>query len=241
MGFFDRFRKTKTEEAAKDEDGGIEPLPELEEALPEEEAPVKKKHGPHDWAILLAINTFILVGSVGLLGARIIHHFTAPEVVTVAKPVPKPKPVPKKAAEAPKKEEPKKEAAKKDPPQKAPPKKAAPIKPLPKPSLAAAAAPTRKTPAPQSESAEVKPSKSEKKRVTAAVSFKHDDPTAKEVALMGMFLVRSQGRKRMFKDSKGVWRSTVYLKTGQTYDYKFEIIDSKSRKRTTSIRRVTVP
>ena len=243
MGFFDRFRKTKTEEVAQDEDGGIEPLPEAEDSAVEdipvvEDTPVKKR-GAHDWAIFLAINSVLLIGSVGLLAARVFHHLTAPAVVTAQAPKPKPKP---KAVEKKVEPEVKKEAPpKKEAPKPKAVKKEEPKKPLPKPSLALKTAPVRKTPAPQSSSAEIKPIKSAKKRVTRPVSFKHRAVDAKQVDLLGMFLVRTQGRKRMFKDSKGVWRSTVYLKTGQTYDFKFEVIDAKGRKRTGSTQRVTVP
>ena len=239
MGFFDRFHKKKIEESAQEEDGGIGPLESVDtpDAGGVDDAPVPAQaRTPKQWARLLALNSLVLVCSVGLLASRVYTHLTAPVVIAAKTPTPKPEPKqekqPEPKAEEPKREEPKKEAPKPKP-------KPKPKKPLPKPSLASA--PVRATPEPQTGSAEIKPIKNSKKRVTRPVSFKHEASSAKQVDLLGMFLVRTQGRKQMFKDSKGIWRSTVYLKTGQTYDFKFEIVDSKGRKRTSATQSVTVP
>jgi outer membrane biosynthesis protein TonB len=244
MGFFDRFLKKKP----ADDGGGVEDVGDAlsEDASPAalQEEPPKPSAGPKHYARMLGLNTLVLLISVGLVAARVYRHLTAAPAPVQTAQAPAPKKAPPKKAE--KKPEPKKEApkpaAKKPAPKPAPAKPAAaPKKPLPKPSLAASPAPKREAPTPQAGSAEVKKIKDAKKRTTAPVSFKHKDPGAKQVELLGMFLVRTQGRKKMFKDSKGVWRSTVYLKTGQTYDFKFEIVDAKGRKKTTSKQTVTVP
>lgn len=242
MGFFDRFLKKKSAPA---ETGA--PDAAAEEAAPvpaAEPAPEPAAQGrtAHDWAILLAVNCLVLVASVALVAGRAYRHLIEDETPVVAAP---PKPAPKAPAKEPEKpaetpaapkEAPKAEAPKPQPKAEASKPKA----PLPKPSLAAAA-PKHAETKPMGGSAELPPVKSDKPRVSRPVSFKHEDPTAKEVDLLGMFLVRTGGRKRMFKDSKGIWRSTVYLNTGNSYDYKFEIVDGNGRKKTTATQTVTVP
>lgn len=207
----------------------------------------EKTRGPRAWALFLAVNSLLLVGSVGLLAARVFHHLTAPEIITAARP---PKPAPPPAAKSESKPEPKPEADKKAAAESEAPKKvekptvpAEPElkKPLPKPSLAASPAPARKSAEPLLGSALVSPIKGDPERVTRPVSFLHEEGDAKSVELLGMFLVRTGGRQRMFKDSQGVWRSTIYLKTDQTYDYKFEIIDAKGNKRVSSSQSISVP
>ncbi|MFC1679559.1 hypothetical protein ACFL2T_05055, partial [Elusimicrobiota bacterium] len=85
--------------------------------------------------------------------------------------------------------------------------------------------------APEAEAAPAQPA--EKKRATRPVPFKYVDENAKEVYLRGPFLVRSNGRKTMFKDSKGAWQTTVYLKIGKSYAYQFEVVDKQGRKKLT--------
>ena len=48
-----------------------------------------------------------------------------------------------------------------------------------------------------------------------------------------MFLVRSGGRKPMFRDRTDAWQTTIYLKVGYTYQYRFEIIDKNGQRRKT--------
>ena len=232
MGFFDRFLKKKSAPA---ESGSAVDSPDEADSAPnpEREAARPKGRSAHDWAMLLALNSLILVASVSVLASRAYRHLTENEAPIEAKATP-----PKSAPKAPIKEDPKTEAPKPEPAKADPP--AQPKGPLPKPSLAATS-PQRAEPAPRSGSAAVPTVQSEKPRVSLPVSFKHQAADAKEVDLLGMFLVRSGGRKRMFKDSKGFWRSTVYLNTGQSYDYKFEIVEANGRKTTTATQTVTVP
>ncbi len=76
--------------------------------------------------------------------------------------------------------------------------------------------------------------------VSRPVEFTHEDPSAKEVNLLGPFLVRTNGSKPMFKDAKGVWRLTIYLKSGETYKYRFEAVDAHGKRKLTEKRPMEV-
>jgi hypothetical protein len=76
---------------------------------------------------------------------------------------------------------------------------------------------------------------------TKAVDFTYIDPYAEQVSLLGAFLVRSGGRETLSKDSQGAWQTTVYLRTGATYHYRFEVIGRDGKKILTPKKLVDVP
>jgi hypothetical protein len=193
------------------------------------------------WLGLLVADGALVLACIGLLGARVLHHQATPVAVAARAPKPVATPAPKEPAKATTPD-----AAKPEPataqPQTAPKKTAqkplppASNKPLGSPGVHAKALPTRNA-APQGQPAKpikkvvkasTKPTK--KKRTTKAVSFDYVNPDAKEVSLIGMFLVRGGGSKKMFRNSKGAWQTSVYLKTGTTYRYQFEVRGKDGRK-----------
>ena len=159
-------------------------------------------------ALLAASAALALVCAAGLV-ARVRFLARQPSVQARA-PIPKgPKPAP---AETPK-------------PQ---PKETAPAQPeAPKaaPAPAPKAAPKTPPPAPVKEA--VKPS------TTKKVEFSHSDRAAKQVILLGPFLVRSKGRMPMIRFSDGEWRLTVTLIGGTTYQYRVETTDARGKRRIT--------
>lgn len=197
------------------------------------------------WKGLAAADAVLLVACLGLLAVRVKGHLSAPpppppKPPAAKKAEPKPEPkveAPKPAEPAPeaKKPEPKPEPKKPEPkPEPKPTAKEADKKaPLGSPAIHAAPAPKR-APAPvgTSPAAPPPPSFAEKKAATRPVPFSYEEDGAKEVYLVGPFLVRSGGRKTMFKDSRGAWRTTVYLNIGQTYKYRFEVVGENGKKLT---------
>lgn len=190
------------------------------------------------WKGLAAADAVLLLACVGLLAVRVKGHLSAP-------PLPPPKPPAVKKA-APKPPEPKAEAPKPEPtpeakkPEPKPEPKPAPKEadkkaPLGSPAIHAAPAPKR-APAPvgASPASPPPPSFAAKKAATRPVPFTYEESGAKEVYLVGPFLVRSGGRKTMFKDSRGAWQTTVYLNIGQTYKYRFEVVGENGKKLTPS-------
>jgi len=152
------------------------------------------------------------------LSARVHKHLTAAE---------SPAPAPR--------------AAKKPPPKESAAKKPAASEPAPAKPAAEPESKPKPKPAPKAKAEPEKPAVSEKKkRKTRPVPFTYVDPSAREVALLGAFLVRQNGRKSMFKDSKGTWQTTVYLNTGVNYRYKFEVVDKNGRKSITPTESVDV-
>lgn len=205
------------------------------------------------WKGLAAADALVLVACLGLLAVRVKGHLSAPPLpppkppaAKKAEPKPEPKaetPKPEPAPEA-KKPEPKPEAKKPEPkpeakkPEPKPEPKPAPKEadkkaPLGSPAIHAAPPPKR-APAPvgATPAAPPPPSFAEKKAATRPVPFSYEEDGAKEVYLVGPFLVRSGGRKTMFKDSRGAWRTTVYLNIGQTYKYRFEVVGENGKKLT---------
>jgi hypothetical protein len=211
-----------------------------------EPAPAPSKDLPAKvWKGLAAADAVVLLACLSLLAVRVRGHLSAP-------PLPPPKPAVVKKAEpkAPeakpealkpepaeaKKPEPKPEAKKpepkaeaKKPEPKPAPKEAEKKAPLGSPAIHAAPTPKR-DPAPVG--APPPPSFAPKKAATRPVPFTYEEAGAKEVYLVGPFLVRSGGRKAMFKDSRGAWRTTVYLNIGQTYKYRFEVVGENGKKQT---------
>lgn len=184
------------------------------------------------WGALLAVNGLVLLLCAGGLYARI-RHLAQPPLV-VAKPAPKPAAAAPEA-KAPAKEEPKPEA-KPAPPAAAPEAK----KETPKAAKSPAAKDAPKPSAPAAEPANgaaARPAGG----VSKPVDFSYADPSAKEVDLLGPFLVRTGGRKPMFKDSSGEWRLTVYLKSGSAYAYRFESTDAHGKRHVTKKQTVEVP
>jgi len=102
-------------------------------------------------------------------------------------------------------------------------------KPPEAPKAPAAPAPKTapKTPAPAPVKETVKPS------ITKKVEFSHSDRAAKQVILLGPFLVRSKGRMPMIRFSDGEWRLTVTLIGGTTYQYRVETTDARGKRRIT--------
>lgn len=215
----------------------------LKKGLPlEEPGPGPQASGPSRriWVIVAAADALLALACTALLVVRVTGHFSVP-----AKPLPPPAvkaaAVPKPKAEAPKEEpvktEPPKVEAPKAEAKKPEPEKAAPARtPLGRPSVLATPPPARTTaPKPAApKTPEKAAAASTEKTKTRPVPFSHADPDAKEVYLMGPFLVRSGGRKMMFKDSKGLWAATVYLNIGQTYKYRFEVVADKGKRMTPS-------
>ena len=172
------------------------------------------------WGIALALNTLLVLGASGVLATRVIDHLSATPAVTAPRPAPKGEKAPGPAAP---------QAAAK--PEKAPEAKPAdpPKKPAPPPAPEAKA-PEKKAPA----------AKPAGKPATRPVPFTYTGNGAKEVALVGPFLVRTGGRKQMFKNSKGAWQLTIYLNIGESYKYRFEVTDSQGRKKLTPAETVEV-
>lgn len=205
--------------------------------------PAKAPLSPKFWKGAAAADGLLLVACLGLVGFRVQGHLAGPVVVEPQRPAPvkkaEPKPEPK--AEAPKEPEAKKPEAKpeakpepKKPEPKPEPKAEAKKPPLGSPAVHAAPPPKRE-PAPvgaKPAAAPPPPSFAPKKAATRPVPFSYEEEGAKEVYLVGPFLVRSGGRKTMFKDSRGVWQTTVYLNIGQTYKYRFEVVGAGGKKLT---------
>lgn len=186
---------------------------------------------PKAWKGLAAADAVVLLACLTLLAVRVRGHLSAP-------PLPPPKPAPARKAEPPKpapaapeakKPEPKPEPKK--PEVKAPVKEAEKKPPLGSPTVHAAPTPKR-DPAPVGATPPPTPSFAPKKAATRPVPFSYEEGGAKEVYLVGPFLVRSGGRKTMFKDSRGVWQTTVYLNIGQNYKYRFEVVGEGGKKLT---------
>ncbi|MBI5597432.1 MAG: hypothetical protein HY928_15190 [Elusimicrobia bacterium] len=201
-------------------------------------APAKPGLSAKAWVALAAADLLAAAACGAFLYMRVGAQPELPAKPIAAKPAPKAAerpPEPAKPAEpAPKPEPPKAAPAKAEPAKAA---KAEPSKvPLGSPSVHAAPPPQRQaTPkgadAPKP-AAPAKAASAARKSQTRPVPFSHTDPDAQEVSLMGPFLVRSGGRKTMFKDSKGVWTTTVYLNVGQSYKYRFEVAGPKGKKLT---------
>lgn len=223
----------------------------------------KEKPARIPWGVLLALDAVLIVVCAGALYVRIASHRGRTVPPPEAKEARAERPAVKK--EEPKKEtpqpkEPQKPATKPEPaPAKAPePPPVKPAKgPIGSPSVNAPELPKRGTPSPAAlgtAPAEKAPRAPAAPDGTAAptstakpgarsqpVEFSYPAPEAKEVSLMGAFLVRAGGRKGMYKDAQGVWRITVYLNTGSAYRYRFEVLDSRGKKSLTPRQSVTVP
>ena len=177
------------------------------------------------WGTLLLLDGIFILLCAGGLAARVSRGLKAPPTgPVVSKPAVK---APEAKAEA------KTEEVVKKP------------EPAPKvPAPAEAKAPATKppaTPEPKASAAKAAPGPQAKPEgVSKPVEFTHEDASAKEVNLLGPFLVRTNGSKPMFKDSKGVWHLTIYLKSGETYKYRFEVVDAHGKRKLTEKRPMEV-
>ncbi|MCM2303487.1 MAG: hypothetical protein NDJ72_02205 [Elusimicrobia bacterium] len=190
------------------------------------------------WAFLLVLDSVLVIVFAGVVAAKVYQHWKAP--VIAAAPVPRKRPV--KAAEAPAAStaaapapEP---VAAPEPPKPAP---AAPAKPAadaprpPKPSMLADAPKHRETPKPADAGTKSSPASKPAAPAPAAAAdgkvkalrteFKLHAPKAKNVELVGAFIVRG-GRKDMSRDGDGTWTVTLYLNPG-TYRYFFSVDKKK--------------
>ena len=209
--FFGLFRK-----AAK------APLPESGGTPPPSQPPAKTGKA---WRPLLAADVILICGSLGLLGARVAKHMGAePTPAPVAaRPVPKPPAKPAvPAAEEPKKAEPAKvnPAAKPEP------------KPEPKPAKAEPPKPVK--PEPAKPEAKAAPAAADGQAKAKPTTFTYVNPAASHVTLLGSFLVRTGGRKPMFRGGgKGAWECTLYLNPGASYRFRYEVVDKHGRRTVT--------
>ncbi|MEE8425587.1 MAG: hypothetical protein V3S11_07140 [Elusimicrobiota bacterium] len=238
MALFDLFGIAKTGGSGPEKKRRVPPPVEIG-------APRSPKPRRRMWAALIAVDSALILACVGMLGARVFTHWTASQAapqraVKAAPPAPVKKappsaPAKKAAAPAKKAPEPPKAAAVPKGPLGSP---AVHAPDLPKRSAAPAApgTPSKAKPEPKPESAAAP----KKVRSTKPISFDYVNPDAKEVHLIGMFLVRTGGKKPMFKDSQGAWQTTVYLRIGQTYRYRFEVTAAQGGKKLTSVKTIDV-
>jgi hypothetical protein len=199
--------------------------------------PLRPAHGGSRtlWGGLLAVIGLVLLLCAGGLYARI-RHLSQPPLVVARTPA-------KPAAAAPEAKTPAKEESPQETKPAAPETKKEPAKTSKTPAAKEAAKPA--PPAPKAAAPAAEPANGASARpaggVSKPVDFSYADAGAKEVYLLGPFLVRTNGRKPMFKDSSGEWRLTVYLKSGSPYAYRFEAIDAHGKRHLTKKQTVEVP
>jgi len=177
------------------------------------------KGGRRLWAILLALDTVLLLVSAGSLAGTAwfrIFESPAPKPVSAARRVPVRPQAPQPAAPA-------KEAAKPaaPPPQ---PRSLEPELPAGSPGVAAPSLPRR-----EAEPASAPEAKSKARAVEFSCRGK-----AKRMQLRGPFLVRTKGAKAMTRGKDGVWRSKVILLPG-TYRYQCSADGKKGKVRTMAV------
>lgn len=214
--------------------GAAEAAPEPAASEPASPAP----RGSHKlWAFLLVLDSVFVIVFAGAVAAKVYQHWQAP----VLAPVPAPRKRPVKAAEAPVASTAPAPAPAPEPVKAPEPPKAAPVaaaKPSadsprpPKPSMIADAPKHRESPKPadaggKSPAAKPAPAPAAPAAPVAAdgkvkalrTEFKLHAPKAKNVELVGAFIVRG-GRKDMSREGDGTWTVTLYLNPG-TYRYFF--------------------
>lgn len=228
-------KNQEPQEPAKDA-----PAPEAASAAPAEGAAAESAvpRGSHKlWAFLLVLDSVFVIVFAGAVAAKVYQHWKAPAVVLnpprprKAKPVDAPAPS-TAAAAAP---EPAKapEPPKPEPPKAPEPKPAAEAPRPPKPSMLAEAPKHRETPkladaggkpaaAPAKPAA---PPPADGKVKALKTEFKLHAPKAKNVELVGAFIVRG-GRKEMARQDDGTWTVTLYLNPG-SYRYFFSVDKKK--------------
>lgn len=205
---------------------------------PPEPQPDPAPRGSHKlWAFLLVLDSVFVIVFAGALAAKIYQHWQAPPPVVVAprkRPVKAPEapvastaaaPAPAPAPEPVKPPEPAKPA-----PAAAKPAPDAPRPP--KPSMLAEAPRNRETPKPADAGGKAAPAPAapaapaaDGKVKALRTEFKLHAPKAKNVELVGAFIVRG-GRKDMIRQDDGSWTVTLYLNPG-TYRYFFSVDKKK--------------
>lgn len=221
---------------AKQQESQDKPSSEPQPGGSEPAAPAPR--GSHKlWAFLLVLDSIFVIVFAGAVAAKIYQHWQAPAAPVA--PAPRKRPV--KAVEAPVAStapapvpvpEPVKPP---EPPAAAKPSADAPRPP--KPSMLADAPRHRETPKPSDaggKSPAAKPSAAAPAAPAVAADgkvkalkteFKLQDPKAKNVELVGAFIVRG-GRKDMTRQDDGSWTVTLYLNPG-TYRYFFSVDKKK--------------
>lgn len=201
---------------------------------PEPAAPAPR--GSHTlWAFLLVLDSVFVIVFAGAVAAKVYQHWNAPAPAPAPAPRKRPaKPVEAPAAStAPAPAAPAPEQAKA--PEPAKPAPAAPAKPSaetprpPKPSMLADAPKHRETPKPADAGGKAAPASApaapDGKVKALRTEFKLHAPKAKNVELVGAFIVRG-GRKDMSREGDGTWTVTLYLNPG-TYRYFFSVDKKK--------------
>lgn len=208
----------------KQQEPGDEPSTPSTEAAPAAPPP----RGSHKlWAFLLVLDSVFVIVFAGAVAAKIYQHWKAPAVAVKPAPRKRPvKPVAAPAAPAPA-PAPASEAVKTpEPPKPAPEAPDAPRPP--KPSMTTEAPKHRETPKLADASGKAPaaaPVPAEGKVKAVKTEFKVHAPKAKEVELIGAFIVRG-GRKDMNREGDGSWTVTLYLNPG-TYRYFFAVDKKK--------------
>lgn len=210
-------------------------------SAPEPAAQAPTPRGSHKlWAFLLVLDSVFVIVFAGAVAAKVYQHWKAPvaplitaprkrpvkavETPVAASTAPVPAPEPVKAPEAPKPAP--VAAAKPAPDAPRPPKpsmlsEAPKHRDTPKPAdaggkSAPVAKPAAPAPAPVAADGKVKALRTE---------FKIHAPKAKNVELVGAFIVRG-GRKDMARQDDGTWTVTLYLNPG-SYRYFFSVDKKK--------------
>jgi hypothetical protein len=199
-------------------------------------APAHAPRGSHRlWAFLLVLDSIFVMVFGGVVASKVYHYWREPALATLPPPhhhpmkpaetAASPAPTPVKAVEPPKPAEAVKPAAKPEPAKTAA-RSDAPRPP--KPSLLNDPPKPRSTPTPAAATAAAAaPSAAADGKTKAApVVFKLKSPNAKNVQLVGAFIVRG-GRKDMTQDDDGLWSVKLYLNPGQ-YRYFFAVDKKKT-------------
>lgn len=221
-------------------------------AGPEEPEPAQLPARGFPWRALAAADLLLIIVCAAFLAQRLHarRESLSARSVASAPAASAPAQAPKPPAPAAPKEAPKPPPAEKEPEAPKPePSPAAPAGeergPIGSPSVHAPELPDRSAsarPAPGQAPASPRDAAepAEPARTTRPVTFTHSAPEAKEVYLVGPFLVRTDGRKAMTRDSRGAWRATVYLNIGYSYRYRFEVVDPQGRRSLTPNRSMDV-
>jgi hypothetical protein len=229
----------------KNQEPQQEPVEPAKEAASSDAAPAEgfapaAPRGSHKlWAFLLVLDSVFVIVFAGAVAAKIYQHWKTPASPLVAQPrlrspksIEKPAPAPAPVAStAPIVPEPAKTP---EPPKAAEPAKDAPRPP--KPSMLSDAPKHRETPKLADGSGKATPAAKPAAAPAPApapggpvkalkTEFKLHAPKAKNVELVGAFIVRG-GRKDMNRDGDGTWTVTLYLNPG-SYRYFFSVDKKK--------------
>ncbi|PIR17055.1 MAG: hypothetical protein COV48_09050 [Elusimicrobia bacterium CG11_big_fil_rev_8_21_14_0_20_64_6] len=199
-------------------------------SAPEPGTEASAPRGSHKlWAFLLVLDSLFVIVFAGAVAAKVYQHWKAPEIARAPAPRRRPAPKPAPAEPAPAPEPAKAPEPPKPAPAAAEPKPAADAPRPPKPSMLAEAPKRRETPKladAGGKSAAAAPAAPGEKVKATRVDFKIHAPKAKDVELVGAFIVRG-GRKSMARLDDGTWTITLYLNPGTTYRYFFSVDKKK--------------